>query len=474
MLNELLLHIIRTLKEGKNIATFVVSATLFLLFFLFFFGIVTIPTPKGVIGFYRMEPPSAFEYFYIFFSTVVSAIILTLTIDRARRGRKARGMEKEGGRHASGGGKASYIAGLSASIFGAVCPACLGINFLLFGNVFTAQLSFLIPYIFWVQVAGIVFLVFALFLVAKSSYEDRCISCRVPSGSSDEVVERTDTPQIFLWGVVGLAAVFLAVQVVWAFGGTKNVGDNDSYEIIANGQIINIDKVIEEVTPQEGFVVPVRWGGIVTKMIDEGVLDPQKLEDILKKRYGQQMKPEWREILAGKDTELTIDSDNAVFMMYLLWTFAKHNKNQILFDSPFAKYFQNYDIGVGRAGYGDVELLTLTPEQQGVAKRVAENAYRPCCGNSTARPDCSHGYSALGLVELMASQGFSEKEIFDAFVKFNSFWFPETYIKDALYFRITEGKRWEDVDKELIASAKYSSLQGAFAVKKYLKENFGI
>jgi len=218
----------------------------------------------------------------------------------------------------------------------------------------------------------------------------------------------------------------------------------------------------------------VQWGDIVSKMISEGALDPQKLENILMKRYGQEMKPQWREVLAGKDAYLEISNENAVFMMYLLWVLAKHNDNQILLESSLAKYFTNYDIGVGKAGYGDMKLLSLTPAQQEVAKEVAENAYRPCCGNSTARPDCSHGFSALGLVQLMASQDFSKEEIFEVFVKFNSFWFPETYIKNAMYFKIKEGKSWKEVDKELISGVEYSSLRGSYKVKNYLKENFSI
>jgi len=74
----------------------------------------------------------------------------------------------------------------------------------------------------------------------------------------------------------------------------------------------------------------------------------------------------------------------------------------------------------------------------------------------------------------MASQGFSEKEIFDTFIQFNSFWFPETYIKNALYFKATEGLDWKDVSKELVAGEKYSTVQGSYTAKNYLKEKFGI
>ena len=156
--------------------------------------------------------------------------------------------------------------------------------------------------------------------------------------------------------------------------------------------------------------------------------------------------------------------------MYVLWALAKHNDNQIIHDSPFADSFgTDYDIGVGRPGYGDTKLLTLTPEQQAVAKNVAENSYRPCCGQPASKPDCSHGYSALGLIQLMASEGFSEKEIYDAFVKFNTFWFPANYIKDALYFKVTENKSWDQVDKQLVAGPQFSSSSGAQQVAAALQ-----
>jgi hypothetical protein len=207
-------------------------------------------------------------------------------------------------------------------------------------------------------------------------------------------------------------------------------------------------------------------------MVESGVLDPAKLEGLLKARYNQEMKPEWKAILAGKasDKKLSINAENAVFMMYVLWTLAKHNDNPILKNSPFAKYFSNYDIGVGKAGYGDTRLLSLSPEQQQIAERVALNSYRPCCSNPTGWPDCSHGFSALGLVELMASQGKNEKEIYDAFVKFNSFWFPATYIQAAYYFQLTEGKNWKEVDMERVAGKEFSSLQGSINVRKFLEQ----
>ncbi|GMQ95087.1 MAG: hypothetical protein BMS9Abin13_197 [Patescibacteria group bacterium] len=463
-------------KERKNVVNFSALLIFFLGLFAFFYGLFTIPMPKGVLGFYRMVSPTSFEVFYMIFSAVVSALIVTVMIHGTKV--KVEDMkditEKRGAKNMKSAGVSAV--GMATGIFGAVCPACLGINFLLLGNVFTAQLSFLIPYIIWVQLGGIILLSLGLYLVAKSAYEKKCISCAV--GVSSSVPQKNaDAAGLVSKKFIALALIAVALfayQLTTLFGSGTGVASSGPSLVTTSGEKINIEDVIESVTPKEGFKTSVRWGDIVAKMVETGALDPRKLEDILIKRYGQEMKPQWRAVLAGGDANLAINEDNAVFMMYILWTLAKHNQNPILTDSPFAKYFTNYDIGVGKKGYGDITLLALTPAQQRITLEVAENAYRPCCNNSTARPDCSHGFSALGLVQLMASQGFSKDEILDVFVKFNSFWFPETYVKDALYFKITEGKDWKDVDKELVAGKNYSSLSGAYKVKNYLKDNFGI
>ncbi len=260
-----------------------------------------------------------------------------------------------------------------------------------------------------------------------------------------------------------LVAFSLVIQILPSIGNATSIRAADG---------IDVDAITAQVLPENGFTIDAVWGDSVSMMVKAGVLDEKKLNDILTKRYSQPMTQEQKSLLSSdySNEKLTINSKNAVFMMYMLWTLAKHNNNPILHDSPFAKSFSNYDIGVGKAGYGDTNLIALTPEQQEIAVYVANNSYRPCCGQSTARPDCSHGFAALGLVELMASQGYSKEQIFDAFVKFNSYWFPSTYVQDAMYFKITENKDWSNVDKELAASQQFSSVTGANAVKKYLQD----
>ncbi len=230
-----------------------------------------------------------------------------------------------------------------------------------------------------------------------------------------------------------------------------------------------VTAIYAQVLPDEGFTLKATWGDAVSNMVEAGVLDPARLETILKQGYKQDMKPEWNAILKGEDAELSIDSENSVFMMYVLWTLAKHNNVSLIHESAFAQSFEGYDIGVGRAGYGDTLIINLTEEQLALARSIAQNSYRPCCGQSAANPDCSHGFAALGLIELMISQGFTENEIYGAFVKVNSFWFPSTYIQDAMYFKEAEGLEWKDVDRKLVAGPAFSSIQGAAQVKNYLQ-----
>ncbi len=116
--------------------------------------------------------------------------------------------------------------------------------------------------------------------------------------------------------------------------------------------------------------------------------------------------------------------------------------------------------GNGAAYFSKFEIIKLTPEQQKIAEYVAQNTYRPCCGNPTSFPDCNHGAALLGLIELAASQGLSQKEIFDIALKFNSFWFPQNYLETALYFKLNKGIDWKDVNPEEILGYVYSSVQG--------------
>lgn len=451
-----------TVVTRKNLAFFIIALMGFGLLYLFFYGVFTIPVLE--IGFFKDAKPVAFDYFYIAISSLFSALIVTLTKYSVQNKSLTRG---------------TSFFGMSAGLFGVVCPVCLGVNFLVVGNFITIPLVMLVPYLFWIQLAGITLLTLGLAATIKSSYENICIACTIKPVKERKVdvnlLGGTLSPvQSILFFVFLILAIFVLGYQILPLVSASTFSASGA--MVATGHDdLNLDTVVAQVLPEEGFTIDATWQDSISKMVKTGTLDVDKLDNLLTKRYGQPLTDEQKKLLTAdySNEKLTINADNAVFMMYILWALAKDNNNSILLDSPFAQYFEDYDIGVGKAGYGDTKLIELTPEQQEIAKYVALNSYRPCCGNPTGHPDCSHGFSALGLIELMAEQGYTKEQIFDAFVKFNSYWFPATYIQDALYFKLAENKDWNDVDRELVAGKQYSSLSGSYAVKQYL-QNLGL
>jgi len=94
-----------------------------------------------------------------------------------------------------------------------------------------------------------------------------------------------------------------------------------------------------------------------------------------------------------------------------------------------------------------------------MVEEMSRGIYRPCCGNSTHFPDCNHGMAMLGLLELMASQGVSEADIWKTALAVNSYWFPDTYLTIAMYMQ-NKNVAWAEVEPKEMLGANYSSGQG--------------
>ena len=173
------------------------------------------------------------------------------------------------------------------------------------------------------------------------------------------------------------------------------------------------------------------WGA---KMASVGVIDKAKLEELYAGRGG--LSDEGRNLLEGLDNGyLKITPENSGFVLNLLWALGLGNKNEILDNGPMTD--KKYG-GAGRfastggwtladgdpmSHYSKHRFMVLTPEQQALAEKVSKGIYRPCCGNSVYFPDCNHGMAMLGLLELMASQGALEEEMYKQALAVNSYWF---------------------------------------------------
>jgi len=173
----------------------------------------------------------------------------------------------------------------------------------------------------------------------------------------------------------------------------------------------------------------------------------------------------------AENNNLKITAENAGFLLNVFWGLGLSNKNPILEKGPMqdvqyggAGSFAStggWTLGVGDAmnHYSMHNFIPLTDEQQILVEAVSQNIYRPCCGNSTYFPDCNHGMAMLGFLELMASQNATEKEMYDAALALNSYWFPSNYLTIASYFE-KEGVSWGDVSPVDVLGFNYSSSVG--------------
>lgn len=177
------------------------------------------------------------------------------------------------------------------------------------------------------------------------------------------------------------------------------------------------------------------WGDLGARMVDVGVIDKEKIENLYKERGG--LSEGDKAIMYGNNGHVLITPENSGMMLNMLWAFGLANQNPILENGPMMdpKYggagnfasTGGWTLANGEAmtHYSMHSFVTLTQEQQALIEKVAKNIYRPCCKNSTYFPDCNHGMAMLGLLELMVSDGATEKEMYSMAEKVNGYWFPK-------------------------------------------------
>lgn len=232
---------------------------------------------------------------------------------------------------------------------------------------------------------------------------------------------------------------------------------------------IDPSAIAGEVLPSEGVTLPIRWGNLGQRMIDDGVIDENKFRSLFDGGFSNQDE----QMLSGEINQpIVLTQENSRFILNTLWAFGLSNKNDILENGEMTSKEYGGDAsrfastggwsiakGAGFDHYSRHPYITLNDSQQDLVARVAKGIYRPCCGNSTHFPDCNHGMAMLGLLQLMAANGVSEKEMYDVALQVNTIWFPQTYIDLATYFK-EQGTDWADVDAQVVLGAEYSSAQG--------------
>ena len=226
----------------------------------------------------------------------------------------------------------------------------------------------------------------------------------------------------------------------------------------------------ETILPAEGVTIPVRWGDLGVKLVETGVIDLNAWENVYKNRGGTSDDIKILFSAAG-DRPVKITPYNAQYFLNIFWALGLGNKNEILEKGEMAdKRYGGADNFASTGGwtlakgkamdhYSKHSFMVLTSSQQELVEKVSRGIYRPCCGNSTHFPDCNHGMAMLGLLELMASQGISEKDMYKYALAVNAYWFPDTYLTIAKYLE-TKGSSWKKLDPKEILGANYSSAAG--------------
>lgn len=210
-------------------------------------------------------------------------------------------------------------------------------------------------------------------------------------------------------------------------------------------------------------------GDSILKLVKNGVIDPQKFEALFKPRGGL---PEDLKLIMTEPMNFPIQltQKNSSYYINLLWPLGLANYMEANQQSPIqgASLFNFASTGGWTLGkknnggeyFNKFGIVPLTPQQEELVLKLAKNSYRPCCNNSAFFQDCNHGSALLGLLELGASQGLTEKDLWREALAFNSFWFADVYLQTAIYFKEIKGINWNEIDPEIIMGKDYSSASG--------------
>lgn len=288
-----------------------------------------------------------------------------------------------------------------------------------------------------------------------------------------------DIPSIRQIRLIASAVVVIAVAFLLGLGsGYLTWGQDDTADTQQKKELAALH---EQVNPKDGYALPVSYGDLGPRLIEGGVIDYEAFATIYA-NSGSPLSEVQVEILTkGSDEQIVITAENAHFLLNYFWAVGLANKNPILTEGPIVQNSSGQIERFASTGgwtlalkpiaeiYASADLIPLTPEQQARVEEVAAGVYRPCCNNPTLFPDCNHGMAMLGLLELMASQGASTDQMFEAAKYVNAFWFPQQNLETALFLKVNQGLDFEDAEARLVTGAGFSSGSGFAATHRRLQ-----
>src|SRR3972149_8166011 len=238
-------------------------------------------------------------------------------------------------------------------------------------------------------------------------------------------------------------------------------------------------EIQKEILPPN-YKLGIRFNDVIVKMVQMGAIDKDKFLKLYEER--SPLTAAQKKLLeSSSGDETVLNQENAQLILNLLWPLGIANKSKVLSEGPMGTQYKDkvdsfastagWTLGKTEGGklFNSLSIISLTPDQENLVKEIAESIYRPCCGNHTGFPDCNHGAAMLGFIELAVSQGMSKDEIYKKALVLNSYWFPQTYVELATYFKAKKNIAWKNVNPQEVLGANYSSGQGYSAVNKELQ-----
>ena len=274
--------------------------------------------------------------------------------------------------------------------------------------------------------------------------------------------------EYFLPASIVITALVIAGAWIYTMGLKDKM--QQKINIASNQGETLVSELEKKVLPSQGVTLPVVWGNLGAQLVNSGAIDADKFKAIYEQRGA--FTDEYKNLLLGENNgKIKITNENSGYILNLFWALGLANKNPILEEGEMmnpayggAGNFAStggWSLAQGNTmdHYSRHKFFDLTSEQQALVDKVSRGIYRPCCGNPTSFPDCNHGMAMLGLLELMASQGVSEQDMWKTALAVNSYWFPDTYLTIATYMK-DKGIDWKDVNPQEILGINYSSAQG--------------
>jgi len=443
------------LKLGKKLPTLIfyvfvgIVASLGLTLF-FYWSLSLNSSFYTLINTTKNEPVYLFSYLGLTLGTIILfGINVPLFIHRWRK----YGLPKFQTQAGSG-------LGVLVGLFASACPVCGSLILSAIG--LTAGLAAFPFQGLELKALSFLLMALSLFLTGRElrRFSKGVGECPVPK---DPSLKAKDIPLVLLFVNLFFVLVFLGLpflrQEPFIFAYFKQTEEvNPLYA-----------KATSEVLPAEGFSSKISLKNSVLELIENGVIDKGKFEELYTDQ--EQYTTELEDLLnQPSEKPILLTKENYDYYLNLLWALGLANYMSTNEKSPIqgSSLFRFSSTGgwiLGKAKNGGeyfnkFKIVELTADQEELVTRIASNTYRPCCNNSTFFQDCNHGSALLGVLQLGASQGLSEDELYKEALAFNSFWFPDTYIQINLYLKLNKGIKWEDANPKEVLGFNMSSASG--------------